>query len=46
MMGLGRHFKQLDKSGDGMLDKDELMAALQRYHLQIPQQVFTPQIPC
>lgn len=40
-MGLSKHFKQLDKSGDGMLDKQELLAALQTYHINIPQQVFT-----
>ncbi|KAK3730267.1 hypothetical protein QZH41_016445, partial [Actinostola sp. cb2023] len=39
MMGLGRHFRQLDTSGDGMLDKQELIAALQTYRIQIPHQV-------
>ncbi|XP_031567598.1 calcyphosin-2-like [Actinia tenebrosa] len=40
LMGLGKHFRQLDQSGDGMLDKQELLAALKTYRIQIPQQVF------
>jgi hypothetical protein len=39
MMGIGRHFRQLDQSGDGILDKQELLGALKTYRLQIPQQV-------
>ncbi|XP_048578968.1 calcyphosin-2 isoform X2 [Nematostella vectensis] len=39
LMGMGRHFRTLDKSGDGMLDKGELINALKTYHIQLSPQV-------
>lgn len=39
MMGLGQHFRRIDSSGDGLLDRDELQKALEAYHIRIPDQV-------
>ena len=41
MMGLGQHFRRLDSSGDGLLDRDELQKALEAYHIRIPDEVST-----
>ncbi|XP_033114649.1 calcyphosin-2-like [Anneissia japonica] len=35
LTGLGRHFKQLDQSGDGVLNKDELIGALKVFHIDV-----------
>ncbi|XP_038044083.1 calcyphosin-2-like isoform X1 [Patiria miniata] len=40
LTGLGRHFKQLDKSGDGVLSKEELRLALDTYHIKVDQNLF------
>lgn len=40
MMGLGKHFQTLDRSGDGVLDKQELKQALAFYHIQVPDEVW------
>ena len=40
MMGLGKHFQTLDRSGDGVLDKQELQQALAFYHIQVPDEVW------
>eukprot|EP00794_Sanderia_malayensis_P012752 gene12752-14059_t len=37
---LAKHFKKMDKSGDGVLDKSELKAALKDFRLAIPDQHF------
>ena len=39
LMGLGKHFRQADTSGDGMLDQGELKEALRTYHLQLSDEV-------
>lgn len=39
MTALGRHFRSLDNSGDGVLDKEELREALMKFHIQIPPEV-------
>lgn len=39
MMGLGQHFRKMDSSGDGLLDKNELQKALEAYHIRIPDEV-------
>lgn len=41
MMGLGQHFRKMDSSGDGLLDRDELQKALEAYHIRIPDEVST-----
>ena len=41
LMGLGQHFRKIDQSGDGLLDKHELQRALQSYHITIPEEVCT-----
>ena len=38
-MGLGQHFRKLDQSGDGLLDRQELLRALETYHIKIPKEV-------
>ncbi|XP_068744753.1 calcyphosin-2-like isoform X1 [Montipora capricornis] len=40
LMGLGQHFRKLDQSGDGLLDRQELLRALETYHIKIPKEVF------
>ncbi|XP_030839740.1 calcyphosin-2 [Strongylocentrotus purpuratus] len=40
LTGLGKHFKKLDKSGDGTLDKDELQEALKTYHIKLDKKLF------
>ena len=40
MMGLGQHFRKMDQSGDGVLDRQELLRALHTYHIQIPEEVY------
>lgn len=39
MMGLGQHFRKMDSSGDGLLDRHELQKALEAYHIRIPDEV-------
>lgn len=39
MMGLGQHFRKMDRSGDGLLDRHELQKALESYHIRIPDEV-------
>jgi len=39
MMGLGQHFRKMDSSGDGLLDRNELQKALEAYHVRIPDEV-------
>ena len=39
LLGLGKHFKKLDKSGDGTLDKEELLEALKTYRVKLDQRV-------
>ena len=39
MMGLGQHFRRMDQSGDGLLDRHELQKALDTYHIRIPEEV-------
>ena len=39
MMGLGQHFRRMDQSGDGLLDRHELQKALDSYHIRIPEEV-------
>lgn len=39
LMGLGQHFRKMDQSGDGVLDRQELLRALHTYHIQIPEEV-------
>lgn len=39
MMGLGQHFRKMDQSGDGLLDRRELHQALETYHIKIPEEV-------
>lgn len=39
MMGLGQHFRKMDSSGDGLLDRRELQKALEAYHIKIPDEV-------
>ncbi|KAL9985116.1 hypothetical protein ACROYT_G007483 [Oculina patagonica] len=41
MMGLGQHFRKMDSSGDGLLDRHELQKALETYHIRIPDEAFT-----
>ncbi|KAM3926942.1 calcyphosin-2 [Leptodactylus fuscus] len=38
--GLGKYFRQLDKSGSGCFGKEEFKQALQTYHLDVPEKVF------
>ncbi|XP_077998416.1 calcyphosin-2-like [Glandiceps talaboti] len=40
MTGLGQHFRKLDRTGDGKLDKIELRKALQLYHVNIEEEKF------
>lgn len=40
MMGLGQHFRKMDQSGDGLLDRCELQKALETYHIRIPDEAF------
>ncbi|XP_022079190.1 calcyphosin-2-like isoform X2 [Acanthaster planci] len=40
LTGLGRHFRQLDKSGDGVLNKEELRQALDTYHIKVDKNLF------
>lgn len=40
MTALGRHFRNLDNTGDGVLDRDELKEALQKFNIQIPPDSF------
>ena len=39
MMGLGQHFRKMDSSRDGVLDRNELQKALEAYHIRIPDEV-------
>ena len=39
LMGLGQHFRRMDQSGDGLLDRHELHKALDTYHISIPEKV-------
>ncbi|XP_071792286.1 calcyphosin-2-like isoform X1 [Asterias amurensis] len=40
LTGLGRHFRQIDKSGDGVLSKEELRHALDTYHIKVDPNLF------
>nr|XP_054773101.1 calcyphosin-2-like [Lytechinus pictus] len=40
LTGLGKHFKKLDKSGDGTLDKEELTEALNTYRIKLDKKLF------
>ncbi|XP_072016551.1 calcyphosin-2-like [Amphiura filiformis] len=40
LIGLGLHFSQLDRSGDGVLSRIELKEALSTYHINIEQLLF------
>ena len=44
MINLGRHFRKLDKSGDGNLGKSELKDALKEFRLEIPEEVSLPSV--
>ncbi|VTJ83030.1 Hypothetical predicted protein, partial [Marmota monax] len=35
LTGLGKHFQQLDKEGNGLLDKADLKQALKVFHLEV-----------
>ena len=39
MMNLAKHFRKIDKSGDGVLDKEELKSALKEFRIEIPEKV-------
>lgn len=39
IMGLGQLFRSIDKSGDGVLSKDELADALKQFGISIPNEV-------
>lgn len=41
MTGLGKHFQQLDKEGNGLLDKADLKQALKLFHLEVLEEVCT-----
>ena len=36
---LSKYFRKMDKSGDGLLNKDELRAALHEFRLELPEEV-------
>lgn len=40
LMGLGQLFRSMDKSGDGVLSKDELADALEQFGISIPNEDF------
>ncbi|XP_071511737.1 LOW QUALITY PROTEIN: calcyphosin-2-like [Diadema antillarum] len=40
LTGLGKHFKKMDRSGDGTLDREELMEALKTYHIKLDPKLF------
>nr|XP_002126284.1 calcyphosin-2 [Ciona intestinalis] len=40
VVGLGKLFRQLDRSGDGRLDKQELQRAMEKFNLTLPPQDF------
>ncbi|XP_078495833.1 calcyphosin-2 [Ciona intestinalis] len=40
VVGLGKLFRQLDRSGDGRLDKQELQQAMEKFNLTLPPQDF------
>lgn len=46
MIGLGQHFRKMDRSGDGLLDRTELRSALEAYHIRIPDEVSGIQCCC
>ena len=46
MMGLGQHFRKMDRSGDGLLDRMELRSALEAYHIRIPDEASGIQCHC
>ena len=39
MTNLGKYFRKVDKSGDGLLDVEELRAALREFRIDIPEDV-------
>ena len=40
LTGLSAHFRRCDRTGDGMLDRYELQAALNDYHINLTPEVF------
>ncbi|XP_046286661.1 calcyphosin-2 [Marmota monax] len=40
LTGLGKHFQQLDKEGNGLLDKADLKQALKVFHLEVLEEDF------
>lgn len=41
LTGLGKYFQQLDKEGNGLLDKADLKQALKVFHLGVSEEVCT-----
>lgn len=39
MTNLAKHFRKIDKSADGLLEKDDLKAALHEYRIDFPNEV-------
>uniref|UniRef100_I3M2A5 EF-hand domain-containing protein n=1 Tax=Ictidomys tridecemlineatus TaxID=43179 RepID=I3M2A5_ICTTR len=40
LTGLGKHFQQLDKEGNGLLNKEDLKQALKVFHLEVSEEDF------
>ncbi|XP_065052618.1 calcyphosin-2-like [Rhopilema esculentum] len=38
VVNLGKHFRKMNKSGDGALDKDVLIAALHEFRIEVPEE--------
>lgn len=41
LTGLGKYFQQLDKEGDGLLEKSDFQQALKAFHFEISEKVCT-----
>nr|XP_006815110.1 PREDICTED: LOW QUALITY PROTEIN: calcyphosin-2-like [Saccoglossus kowalevskii] len=40
LTGMGQHFRKIDQSGDGLLNRSELQKALKTYHIDIDEKKF------